>query len=152
MKNACRVRVDGELLNPDGNILLCTIANGQYVGGSFRCAPRSLDNDGLLEVCLVKPISVLTFVNLVKVYTEGTHLNDERFAKILEYRRGKKIEIDAPEGFIYSFDGELIRQNKFTVEVVPNAIRFAVPKGAAYLPGDQHVPRYAEEKEIVNVP
>jgi diacylglycerol kinase family enzyme len=106
----------------------------------------------LLEVCLVKPISVLTFVNLVKVYTEGTHLNDERFAKILEYRRGKKIEIDAPEGFIYSFDGELIRQNKFTVEVVPNAIRFAVPKGAAYLPGDQHVPRYAEEKEIVNVP
>ena len=152
MKNACRVSVDGELLNPDGNILLCTIANGQYVGGSFRCAPRSLDNDGQLEVCLVKPISIFTFINLIKVYTEGTHLNDDRFAKILEYRRGKKIEIDAPEGFIYSFDGELICQNHFTVEVVPNAIRFAVPKSAVYLPGDKHVPKYAEEKEIVNVP
>ena len=151
MKNACRVSVDGELLNPDGNILLCTIANGQYVGGSFRCAPRSLDNDGLLEVCLVKPISVLKFVGLVNVYTEGTHLDDERFADILEYRRGKKIEIEAPEGFIYSFDGELIRQNKFTVEVVPNAIRFAVPKSATYLPGIKHVPKYAEEKETVNV-
>ena len=150
MKNACRVSVDGELLNPDGNILLCTIANGQYVGGSFRCAPRSLDNDGLLEVCLVKPISVLKFVGLVNVYTEGTHLDDDRFADILEYRRGKKIEIEAPEGFIYSFDGELIRQNKFTVEVVPNAIRFAVPKSATYLPGIKHVPKYAEEKEIVN--
>ena len=152
MKNACRVTVDGELLNPDGNILLCTIANGQYVGGSFRCAPRSIDNDGFLEVCLVKPISVLTFVSLIKVYTEGTHLDDPRFAKILEYRRGKKIEIEAPEGFIYSFDGELIRQNKFTVEVVPNAIRFAVPKGAVYLPGDKHVPHYAEEKEIAHAP
>ena len=152
MKNACRVSVDGELLNPDGNILLCTIANGQYVGGSFRCAPRSLDNDGQLEVCLVKPISIFTFINLIKVYTEGTHLDDDRFAKILEYRRGKKIEIDAPEGFIYSFDGELICQNHFTVEVVPNAIRFAVPKSAVYLPGDKHVPKYAEEKEIVNVP
>ena len=152
MKNACKVTVDGELLNPAGNILLCTIANGQYVGGSFRCAPRSLDNDGLLEVCVVKPISVFTFVNLIKVYTEGTHLDDDRFAKILKYRRGKKIEIDAPEGFIYSFDGELIRQNKFTVEVVPNAIRFAVPKSAVYLPGVNHVPNYAEEKEIVNVP
>ena len=151
MKNACRVSVDGELLNPDGNILLCTIANGQYVGGSFRCAPRSLDNDGLLEVCLVKPISVLKFVGLVNVYTEGTHLDDERFADILEYRRGKKIEIEAPEGFIYSFDGELIRQKKFTVEVVPNAIRFAVPKSATYLPGIKHVPKYAEEKETVNV-
>ena len=151
MKNACRVSVDGELLNPDGNILLCTIANGQYVGGSFRCAPRSLDNDGLLEVCLVKPISILKFVGLVNVYTEGTHLDDDRFADILEYRRGKKIEIEAPEGFIYSFDGELIRQNKFTVEVVPNAIRFAVPKSATYLPGIKHVPKYAEEKETVNV-
>ena len=150
MKNACRVSVDGELLNPDGNILLCTIANGQYVGGSFRCAPRSLDNDGLLEVCLVKPISVLKFVGLVNVYTEGTHLDDDRFADILEYRRGKKIEIEAPEGFIYSFDGELIRQNKFTVEVVPNAIRFAVPKSATYLSGIKHVPKYAEEKETVN--
>ena len=150
MKNACRVSVDGELLNPDGNILLCTIANGQYVGGSFRCAPRSLDNDGELEVCLVKPISVLKFVGLVNVYTEGTHLDDDRFADILEYRRGKKIEIEAPEGFIYSFDGELIRQNKFTVEVVPNAIRFAVPKSATYLPGVKHVPKYAEEKETVN--
>jgi diacylglycerol kinase (ATP) len=152
MKNACRVSVDGELLNPEGNILLCTIANGQYVGGSFRCAPRSLDNDGQLEVCLVKPISVFTFINLVKVYTEGTHLDDDRFAKILEYRRGKKVEIDAPEGFIYSFDGELVRQNHFTVEVVPNAIRFAVPKSAVYLPGVKHVPKYAEEKETVNVP
>ena len=152
MKNACRVSVDGELLNPDGNILLCTIANGQYVGGSFRCAPRSLDNDGELEVCLVKPISVPKFISLVKVYTEGTHLNDDRFAKILEYRRGKKIEIDAPKGFIYSFDGELIHQNKFTVEVVPSAIRFAVPKSAVYLPDVKHVPKYVEEKEIVNVP
>jgi diacylglycerol kinase (ATP) len=152
MKNACHVKVDGEEINPDGKILLCTIANGQYVGGSFRCAPRSLDNDGLLEVCLVKPLSHLTFINLIKVYTEGTHLDDPRFAKLLEYRRGKKIEIDAPEGFIYSFDGELIRQNHFTVEVVPNAIRFAVPKSAVYLPGEKHVPKYTEEKEIIHAP
>ena len=152
MKNACRVTVDGELLNPDGNILLCTIANGQYVGGSFRCAPRSLDNDGLLEVCLVKPVSIPKFVSLIQYYTAGTHLDDPRFANLLEYRRGKKIEIEAPTGFIYSFDGELIRQNKFTVEVVPNAIRFAVPKSAVYLPGDAHVPNYVGEKEVVNVP
>ena len=137
--------VDGELLNPDGNILLCTIANGQYVGGAFRCAPRSLDNDGLLEVCLVKPVSHFTFIKLIGVYTQGTHLEDEKFAKYLEYRRGKKIEIEAPDGFVYSFDGELIRQNKFTVEVVHNAIRFAVPKSAVYLPGALHISKPAED-------
>ena len=151
MKNACRVSVDGELINPDGQLLLCTIANGQYVGGAFRCAPRSLDNDGLLEVCLVKPVSHLTFFKLISGYTEGTHLENPKFQKYLQYRRGKKIEIDAPEGFVYSFDGELIRQNHFTVEVVHDAIRFVVPKNAQYLPGALHVSRYAEQEEESHV-
>ena len=152
MKNACHVKVDGELINPNGYILLCTIANGQYVGGSFRCAPRSLDNDGLLEVCLVKPVSHITFLSLVKYYTEGTHLENPRFDKYLQYRRGKKIEIDAPDGFVYSLDGELIRNNHFTVEVVPQAIRFAVPRSAVCLPGDAHVPQYQTETEVAYAP
>ncbi len=41
MNNRCTVTADGEVLNPDGRALLCTLANGQYVGGSFCCAPRS---------------------------------------------------------------------------------------------------------------
>lgn len=140
MKTQCKVTVDDELLNPEGEILLCTIANGQYVGGSFRCAPRSVDNDGMLEICLVRPISHLTFFRLVGVYTKGDHLDDARFEKYLEYRRGKKIRIEAPEGFVYSFDGELIPDTDFTVEVVPAAIRFAVPASAKPLPGDWHEP------------
>ena len=149
MKNECKVSVDGELLNPGGKILLCTIANGQYVGGSFRCAPRSLDNDGLLEICLVRPVSHFTFLGLIKYYTEGTHLDDPRFEKILEYRRGKSVHIEAPEGFVYSFDGELIRQNDFTVEVVPDAIRFAVPDSAKPIMGEVHVAKSAEEAVTV---
>lgn len=145
MKNSCRIYADGELLNPEGKILLCTVANGQYVGGSFRCAPRSLCNDGLLEVCAVKPVSIPTFLTLIKSYGEGTHLEDRRFDKYLVYRRAREVRIEAPEGFIYSFDGELIENNEFTVEVVPHAIRFAVPEGAVYLPGALHVSKYSEE-------
>ena len=128
MKNDCRVTVDGELLNPSGKLLLCTVCNGQYVGGSYRCAPRSLNDDGLLEVCLVKPVSRVRFVSLIKYYTAGTHLDDPRFEKILTYRRGQVIEVEAPPGFVYSFDGELITQNRFTIEVAPAALRFAVPR------------------------
>ena len=140
MKNDCKVYVDGEELNPKGKILLCTIANGQYVGGSFRCAPRSLDNDGLLEVCLVRPVSHFTFVRLIGKYTKGTHLDDPKFKKFITYRRGKNIRIEAPKGFLYSLDGELIPQNEFEVQVVPHAIRFAVPKSARPLPKDAHIP------------
>lgn len=128
MKNKCRVTVDGELLNPAGTILLCTIANGQYVGGSYRCAPRSKNDDGLLEVCLVHPVSRLKFVSLVKYYTEGTHLDNPKFDKVMTYRRGKEIAVEAPEGFAFSLDGELVYRSKFTVRVLPGALRFAVPK------------------------
>ncbi len=150
MKNQCRVSVDGELLNPKGTILLCTATNGQYVGGSFRCAPRSLNNDGLLEVCLVHPVSRLTFFNLIGAYTKGEHLDSPKFKKHIEYRRGKSITVEAPEGFVYSLDGELIEQSRFTAEILPGALRFAVPKGAVPLLSE-HVPHKTgierEEKE-----
>ncbi len=149
MKNKCKVTVDGELLNPKGTLLLCTVANGQYVGGSFRCAPRSVNNDGLLEVCLVRPVSHIKFMSLIKVYTEGRHLDDPKLASILTYRRGKQIEVEAPEGFLYSFDGELIRQNHFTIEVAPKAIRFAVPRGAKSIAPESNLPD--EEKELQTV-
>ena len=148
MKNKCSVTVDGELLNPKGSILLCTVANGQYVGGSFRCAPRSVDNDGLLEICLVHPVSYITFMKVIGEYTKGTHLDNPKFDKFLEYRRGKSIQVEAPEGFVYCFDGELISQDSFTVEVAPQAIRFAVPKSAVCLPGDLHVPVVDKTAEL----
>ncbi|MBE6590355.1 MAG: YegS/Rv2252/BmrU family lipid kinase [Ruminococcaceae bacterium] len=147
MKNKCSVTADGELLNPDGELLLCTIANGQYVGGSFRCAPRSLCNDGLLEVCLVRPVSRVTFMKLIKSYGAGLHLEDKKFEKYIVYRRAKSLEIEAPEGFIYSFDGELIENDHFTVEVAPRAVRFAVPKNAVFLPGALHISSYEKETE-----
>ena len=144
MKNACRITVDGEELDPKGKILLCTVANGQYVGGAFRCAPRSLDNDGWLEVCMIRPVSHVTFLSLIRVYTDGRHLDDPKMQKHIVYRRGKRIHVEAPEGFIYASDGELIQNNDFTVEVAPGAIRFAVPRGAKPLPREAHVPQRDE--------
>lgn len=71
MNNRCTVIADGETLNPDGKLLLCTLANGQYVGGSFKCAPRSKPDDGLIDVCMIKPISRLRFVKVLTPYTNG---------------------------------------------------------------------------------
>lgn len=126
MKNECTVWVDGEKLN-EGKILLCTVANGNYVGGSFKCAPFSKNNDGLLDICLVKPISRFKFVKLLGPYTEGKHLEDPRFQDIITYRQGRSVHVTAPEGFAFSLDGEIIEKNDFIIEVCPGAVRFAVP-------------------------
>ncbi len=126
MKSECTVFVDDEKIN-DGAMLLCNVANGTYVGGSFCCAPHSNNEDGLLEVCLVRPISRLKFITLVGAYKEGSHLDDPRFRNLVTYRRGKTVRVEAPDGFICTLDGENIPVGSFTIENCPGALRFAVP-------------------------
>ncbi len=128
MKNTCKVIADGEVLNPDGKALLCTLANGQYVGGSFKCAPRAETDDGLMEVCLIKPISRLRFLKLLTPYTNGEHLDRDDLKDIVIYRRAKKVEVISVDGFAYSLDGEIINSSHFFVEIAPAALNFAVPE------------------------
>lgn len=128
MNNRCTVTADGEVLNPDGRALLCTLANGQYVGGSFCCAPRSKSDDGLIDVCLIRPISRLRFVKILKPYTNGEHLDREDMKDIVIYRQAKRVEVTAAPGFAYSLDGEIIYSEHFTVEIAEKALDFAVPE------------------------
>lgn len=128
MKTNCKVVADGEVLNPDGKMLLCTVANGQYVGGSFKCAPRAKTDDGIMDVCVCRPISRLTFASLLGTYTAGEHLDNEKTKKYFTYRQAKKVEVFAEKGFAYSLDGEIIYDEHFTIEIVPAALNFAVPE------------------------
>ena len=41
MKTRGEIYADGKLINPNGAFILCTAANGGYVGGGYRCAPSS---------------------------------------------------------------------------------------------------------------
>jgi len=127
MRTKCRVCADGEELAAK-EILLCSVANGRYVGGSFKCAPRALNDDGLLEVCCVKPIFPLRFFTLIGPYSRGEHLEAPQFRKIVTYRKSKKVEITAKGDFWLSLDGELANNNKARIEVLPGALRFAVPE------------------------
>ena len=129
MKTKCRVIGDGEALNND-KILLCTIANGKYVGGSYKSAPRSVNDDGLMEVCCIKPVAMFKFLKLIKVYKAGTHLEREDLKKYLEYRRCKRVEIiGGQKNFAISLDGEVIDGDRFEVNILEKELRFIIPKG-----------------------
>ena len=129
MKTKCKVIGDGEALNDD-KILLCTVANGKYVGGSYKSSPKSVNDDGLMEVCCIKPVSIFKFLNLIKVYKEGTHLENKKLKKYLEYRRCKRVEIiGGQKNFAISLDGEIVEGDKFEVNVLEKELRFIVPKG-----------------------
>lgn len=124
MRNKADIYVDGERIN-NGEYLLGTVANGRFEGGAFQCAPRSFNNDGELDICIANVISKLDFIRLVSVYKEGKHLDDPRFDKIVTYRRGKKVEVRCTEENTIALDGELLRTQNFTCEVIARAVRFA---------------------------
>lgn len=126
-RNKCTVIADGETLDTEGKMLLCTVANGQYVDGAFKCAPRSLNNDGLLEVCLVKPMSLFKFLSLLGVYTLGNHFDDKRFDDYIVYRRARKVEVHAHENFGVCIDGEMTKSGNYTINILPGAVNFAAP-------------------------
>ena len=96
-------------------------------------APRSRSDDGWMEVCLVKPISRITFVRLVSCYKKGLHLDDPRFQKYIVYRRAKKVEVKAKDGFSVTLDGEVTKNSEFTIENLKHALRLVLPKGASQI-------------------
>lgn len=127
-KNPGKLICDDEVLCDD-KFLLCSIANGQYYGSQFNPAPYSVNDDGLMDVCIFRPVSVLTFLMLIGIYKKGKHLENKWASKLLKYRRtGGLIEIEGPEGFCISLDGELHYGTHFRVKNLKHAISFVVPK------------------------
>lgn len=129
MKTKATVFADGRKVN-DGTLLLCTVANAQYVGGKYKCAPRAVIDDGLLELCLVKPISRLTFLRLSEEYAKGNHLDDERFKKHIIYKQCKSVEVFAEKEFGITLDGEVHPTKHEKIDIIHNGIKFAVPDTA----------------------
>ncbi len=127
LRSRCRVWADDEPLN-NGELLLCTLAGGRYVGGNYLAAPLSDNQDGLMDVCVVQPMSRVRFLRMVKAYKEGTHLDDRRLDGLLTYRRAKSVRLEVQPPFTISMDGELIDVGDTLVRVLPGAIRFVVPR------------------------
>ena len=130
-KHKARVYVDGKPVTTGDTIMLCTVACGNYVGGSYKCAPRSDNEDGLLEICLATPVSIPSFLSLIGAYSKGEHLDNPKFESFIHYARGKRVEVIAEDkDFGYAMDGEMVPSRHFTLEVLPGALRFAIPKAA----------------------
>ena len=122
--NDIEVYADGEKLN-EKQMLLATLAQGQWVGGQFKCAPKSDNTDGLIDVCVLKTMTFLGLGMIIGTYTKGKHLDKPR--KKIVYRQAKEIKMVGPKDFDVCIDGEMLCGNQFKVEVCPKAIKLVPP-------------------------
>lgn len=128
-KKGANLRVefeDGEVF--DDKLLLMAIANGCYCGGGWKSNPIASCDDGIMDIGLIRDIPRRQFPALLPKYQKGTHFDYKGIEKILIYKKSQKLTVTANgENMRLCTDGEITDAEKVTFEMVPKAIKFAVP-------------------------
>jgi diacylglycerol kinase (ATP) len=95
-----------------------TIAIGRRFAGSFFLTPNAIANDGLLDVCMIKKLSLLQRFSILLKVPEGKHINDPR----VNYYQTPGINLEFPGAVPFHVDGELNFATKFDVKIIPAAL------------------------------
>jgi diacylglycerol kinase family enzyme len=96
-----------------------TIAIGRRFAGGFFLTPKAVANDGLLDVCMIKKLSLAERFSILLKVPKGEHTIDKR----VNYYQTKEITLEFPEVVPFHVDGELNFSDKFEVIVLPEAIK-----------------------------
>ena len=124
----CHVTVDGEIF--DDSYTLVTVMNGRYYGGGFNPAPGAVLDDGKLDVVLIKKVNVFQVAGLIGHYAKGEM---EKLGDHAILRRAEKVRIATLKPTAVTYDGEIGFMTELDIEVLPQRLAFAVPKGVGFL-------------------
>ncbi|WP_328492664.1 diacylglycerol kinase family protein [Streptomyces sp. NBC_00414] len=120
-----RVTVDGAEVHR-GDTVCANVGGGRYRAGRFMACPRSVLDDGLLDVCVAG--TALPTPELLQLARDGRHLGREGVV----YARGRRIVLERTDGrpLLFEYDGDLVRSGdatRYTLDVVPQALRVLAP-------------------------
>lgn len=114
--NDLQILINGEVHTE--KIIGLVISNGAFTGGGMRLTPFALTDDGMLDVLLIKDMSLPDrLISFSKVYS-AKHINLEAF----QLFKTKKIEFRYNNGLAVSADGEIIYDKCVSAVVIPSVL------------------------------
>jgi len=119
---AVRIVCDDVTLH--GPRFLVASANTSSYGGQMRIAPDANPFDGMLDLCVVSVLSRLRVLRLMRRVIRGEHGGLPEVSLV----RSRSARIESPERREIWADGELVGETPAVIEVVPEAVRVAVPE------------------------
>jgi diacylglycerol kinase (ATP) len=96
-----------------------TISIGRRFAGGFYLTPKAIANDGLLDVCMIKKLSLIERFSILLKVPEGKHISDKR----VNYYQTEGINLEFQEVVPFHVDGELNFSDKFEVTLLPLALK-----------------------------
>ena len=124
--NRIKVTVDGKRI-ARGSMVLCTIANGRRVGGEFNCAPDAKVDDGLMDVCYFRAMSLLRLLMLIPLYRSGQHIGSRAGWNKVLYRQAREVVISSKDLIDIYIDGEQLPGSQFHLKILHGALPLRLP-------------------------
>lgn len=110
-----------------GKMMMLAVNIGICGGGGFYLTPQADPMDGALDVCLIRDVSLPTFLRAVPRVMKGTHGDLEQVTMF----RSTEVTIKSPHGALYAqLDGELREPGlpEVTVTIDPARLRVLVAR------------------------
>jgi diacylglycerol kinase (ATP) len=95
-----------------------TIAIGRRFAGGFFLTPKAIANDGLLDVCSIKKLSLAQRLRILIMVPKGIHINDKK----VNYYQTDKLSLEFPVEVPFHVDGELNFARLIEVGIIPSAL------------------------------
>ena len=101
---------------------LCLLANGRYFGGGMHAAPKAQLDDGLMDLLILKEISLARLLwHLPKIY-RGTHLSIPE----IYFQKVRKFYASSSDRVILDVDGESPGYLEATFEILPKVLNLRI--------------------------
>jgi diacylglycerol kinase family enzyme len=117
-----RISVDGQSF--DGDYKSVIIANEPTYGFNFNPAVDARPDNGVLDIYLVRPASLLFTFPMSLDYETGSY---HKWPEHVVHVQGKKICLLSDQTITICLDGEVYLDSGAEFEIIPRAIDFALP-------------------------
>ena len=119
------------------NLTLIAMGNGCHYGGGFKALPQAYLDDGMIDLCMITEVTKADFIKAIADYKKGTHVEKLDKFPFIKYKKCKKVEISTEKSTGACVDGEIFPFRHLTVEIVPSALNFVIPRGSGYISGNK---------------
>lgn len=117
-----RLKITDETGVTEGRFLVCTVANGRYIGGGIPICPAADPSDGLLDLVLVRHVPR----RRIPLYLPGLMMGRDLTFRITTHRRVRSVTFEG-EKLRVNIDGEIRTMDGAEFRIRPGTLRLIRP-------------------------